>query len=422
MRCLGRLLGLILAVFFVGMLPCSLWTYNTQRITLEGDTYKRVFKDKDFYDELTPRVLPALLKGLQEEDPAGTTVSFLEVINHLDAHDWKQIAPTLIPPGWVEHEVQTNLDSFLAWLDGNQDLVIVFQTEDLSRWLSGDPGKNALPQIAQALPACSPDQEQQFAQFVNETADVAFPYCRPEDSALLSQLNPLLDSARLAAADQLPTELNVVEEMRQALRERASDPAHQQAAEKAYSDEELNRFRSAVRLYKRLLPLTLMIPAVLLSLIVIVAIRSSKMFFRWMGWALIIGSLFTLLPLFFLPFMARDMSFSSELESGFAAGGALIAEVVGSRMVKLLIGAFTWPILEQSAVLIAIGFFFTVLSVLLRDPDAPQDDAGPTMVAVPAYQTPGGMIMSETPTRLDTTPSATPPTQRTPPGTRSDTP
>jgi hypothetical protein len=365
MRCLGRLLGLVLAVFFVSMLPCSLWTFNTQRITLEGDTYKRVFKDKDFYDELTPRVLPALLKGLQEENPDGGGVSFLEVINHLNSHDWKQIAPTLIPPGWVEHEVETNLDSVLAWLDGNQDLAIVFQTEPLSRWLSGSPGEDALPQIAQALPPCSPDQEQQFEQFVNDAEGIAFPYCRPEDRALLQKLNPLLDSARLAAAEQLPTELNVVEEMRKAISEHTADSADKQAAEKAYSDEELNRFRSAVRLYKRLLPLTLMIPAALLSLIVIVAIRSSKMFFRWMGWSLIIGSLFTLLPLFFLPFVAHDMSFSGELESGFAAGGALIAEVVGSRMIKLLIGAFTWPILEQSAGLIAIGFFFTVLSVLL---------------------------------------------------------
>lgn len=419
MRCLGRLVGLVLAVLFVSALPCSLWTFNTQRITLEGDTYQRVFTDKDFYDELTPQVLPALLKGLQEENPGGSEVSFLDVINHLDPHDWERIAVTLIPPGWVEHEVETNLDSFMAWLDGNQDLVIIFQTEPLSRWLSGSPGENAVQSIAQAMPPCSPEQEQQFDQFVNETAGSVFPYCRPEDSALGEELATLLNNARLAAADQLPAELNVVEEMRKAVSEHTSDPADKKAAEKAYSDEELNQFRSVIRLYKQLLPLTLMIPAALLSLIVIFAVRSSKMFFRWMGWALIIGSLITLLPLFFLPFIAHDMSFSAELESGFAAGGALIAEVVGNRMIRLLIGAFTWPILEQSAVLIGIGFFFTVLSVLLRDPDAPRDEIVPASYPAPAYQTPVGMVAPETPTRLDTTPAS----QRTPPPEgRSDAP
>lgn len=410
MRCLGRLIGLMMAFFFVCMLPCSLWTFNTQRIALDGNTYKRIFTNKDFYDELEPRVLPALLKGLKENNTTTNGVSFLDAINHLNQRDWVRIAPTLIPPGWVAQTVQSNLDSFLAWVDGNQDLVLVFQTDQLSAWLAGPPGENAVQQMAQALPVCTPEQEQQFEQFVNKTTGVEFPYCRPNRSDLAQNLTGLLDTARLDAAKQIPQQLNVVDEMRKALSQATQNPADKKAAEKAYSDAELNRFRSGVRLYKRLLPLTLMIPAALLSLVVIFAIRSSKLFFRWVGWALIIGSLFTLLPLFLLPFMAHDLSFSSELEEGFATGGALISEVVGSRMIRLLVGAFTWPILEQSAILIGIGFFFTVLSVLVRDPDAPIE-AVSVPYQVPSYQTPAGMVMTETPTRLDTTP----PARQTPP-------
>jgi hypothetical protein len=105
-------------------------------------------------------------------------------------------------------------------------------------------------------------------------------------------------------------------------------------------------------------------------LIVIFAVRSSKSFFRWMGWALMIGSLFTLIPLLFLPLTMPSLSNRSqgEVEQGFASGGALVAEILGNGMMRLVIGEFTRPVLEQSAILIGLSFLFLFLSILLRDP------------------------------------------------------
>jgi hypothetical protein len=124
---------------------------------LSGDTYKNAFKDKDFYQDLLPAVLPALLEDLEnQEDTSEDTVTLLHVINHLDQRDWEQIAPQLVPIEWVEYAVEANLDSFLAWLDGDApDLEIIFRTEALRRRLSGSPGEVAVQMMASALPECS---------------------------------------------------------------------------------------------------------------------------------------------------------------------------------------------------------------------------------------------------------------------------
>jgi hypothetical protein len=132
-----------------------------------------------------------------------------------------------------------------------------------------------------------------------------------------------------------------------------------------------------------------------------------------MGWPLIIASLFTLVPLLFLPLMLSDVTTRSqgELEQGLATGGALVSEILVNGMMRLVVGEFTRPILLQSAILIGIGFFSLVLSVLLPDPDAlPEFE----LVSYPVYQT--GPVSPESFTRLD----STPPPDHTPPTVGQD--
>jgi hypothetical protein len=131
-----------------------------------------------------------------------------------------------------------------------------------------------------------------------------------------------------------------------------------------------------------------------------------------MGWPVIIASLFTLVPLLFLPLMTSDLTTQSQsnVEEGFATGGALVAEILFNGMMRLVVGEFTRPILLQSAILIGIGFFSLVISVLLPDPDAPPEFELVSYPMTPT-PTPTGFVSPETATRLDNTPpDHTPPT------------
>lgn len=251
MRCLGRLIGLVLVLVFLFVFPCSLWTFNTQRIMLNGETYKSTFKDDGFYADLLPAVLPALLEDLENREKSPENeITLLRVINHLNQRDWEAIAPQLVPLEWVRYAVDTNLDSFLAWVEGDtQDLTIIFRTEALRRRLAGTQGEAAVQMIALALPECSDAEQDQLAAFVDKAGDSTFPYCRPARSDLQTSLLTILDSARTESAGDLPADIDVIAEMRAAQRENAENPQHD-----PFSDAELNRFRSSVRLWKKLAP------------------------------------------------------------------------------------------------------------------------------------------------------------------------
>lgn len=419
MRFVGRVIGLLLIGLFVLVLPLAIWTFNLQRILLDSATYQRVFDDEDFYADIAPGVLPALLTGLEIPDPDPGQIAFLDLIDTLDQDAWRDIAPQFVPPSWVEQETRRNLDSFLAWLDSDAPLNLAFNTGDIKRQLESTNGGAAVARMLGALPVCSPPQERAMQQFFDQAPDVAFPYCRPTDEDLRRQLGQVVNDARLQAARYLPERLDVIDEMSKAAESEAATHAGLELEGDPFSDVELNGFRAGVRLWRGLLPLTLLVPLEVIALMVIVAIRSSKMFFRWTGWALMLGSLIALAPLYLLPFIVSDMSYESDLTAGFATGGALIAELAGHRMLRVMISAFTWPVLFQSGVMLVIGFVFVVLSVLLRDPERPlaaqpgfvpqPTPNTPTPGTMPPMQTPSGYhVYQPPPGRSTTTGTSTP--------------
>ncbi|MBN2305325.1 MAG: hypothetical protein JXQ72_12645 [Anaerolineae bacterium] len=369
MRCLGRLIGLGLVFIFLIVFPCSLWTFNTQRIVLDVDHIKKAFADEGFYRDLIPTVLPALLEGLEKDEAVPGEVRLLDVIKVLDKREWDRIAPTLVTKEWVEYEIEDNIEHFSEWVrDDRDELILVFHTDTLRRRLESSTGAEAIQRMIDALPPCSQSEEYVLAALARNGPTVDLPYCSPQYAHTRAALSGVLNQARLDAADELPDTFDVIEET-----EKASEE-YLEPGQDTFTQTDLAQFRSSVRLWQRLLGLTLLVPVALLSLVVIFAVRSSKVFFRWMGWSVILGSLLALVPLFLLPFAMHDLlNVNREIEGGFATGGALLAEIVGNRMIRLIVSALTWPVLMQSAALIMGGFLAVVLSVLLPDPDAPPD-------------------------------------------------
>ena len=410
MRCLGRLIGLGLAFIFVVIFPCSLWGFNIHRIALDLETYDAAFADEDFHENLAPGVLPALLEGFEENPPPPGALSLLQIIEHADQRAWEDVTPVLVPTEWVEYEVETNLETFTNWLEGDtDDLILIFHNETLRRRLSSDDGQAAIRSLVEQWPACSLAEQRAFNQYRRGVVDVEFPYCIPPTGQGRDTLEEMVSDAILHAAEVLPSELNVLDEMEQAIvEENDHDP---------FTRDELNFFRSSIRLWRRVVALYLLLPLAVLSSIVIFAVRSFKTFFRWIGWSLLLGSVLAVLPLFMFPFVLHDFSFESEIEGGFATGGALLAEITGERMFRLLIGEFTFPVLFQSIVLIGVGFLFAVLSVLVNDPDAPPEP----VILANGVQMPSGSSTSargETRTQLDDTPMTA---HTPPPDQRGDT-
>jgi hypothetical protein len=120
----------------------------------------------------------------------------------------------------------------------------------------------------------------------------------------------------------------------------------------------------------RLTVLLFLIPLGLLSLIVLIGIRSGKQFFRWTGWGLIVSGILALLPVPFLPTLALGVAGGQQgnVQPGFGESGRLIGSML-SGMVHSILSSLSMAVLIQVAIAIGLGFVAVVIAVLLPQPE-----------------------------------------------------
>jgi hypothetical protein len=342
------------AVLFISIMPFSIWWINGQHTVFKSEIYIDSFAEHDVYENITPLVLPALAHGAEQEQITLGKLSFQSIVENLDAEDWQTIAAEVVPPDYLQAQIEPNLQYLFDYMNGNAArLEVEFDTGYLRRNLLGQPGDRMINRIFQTWQPCTPDQEADIHRFLDE-AEVAFPYCKPEDADLQREVFTLLNTAKDDLVRDIPETWNMRE---------------QYAERNAVSLQEADRFfyesiqRPAV-LWDELFPLAILLPCSLLAMIVIFAVDSAKSFFRWMGTPLILTGIAVLLPLLFVPII---QSAPFEAQPQQTELEAIQLETLHGVVVSIT-NAFSRPVLYQGAGLVGLGFALLLISTLIPAP------------------------------------------------------
>jgi hypothetical protein len=361
MGLVGRLLGMLLIVLILLMTPCAFWVFNLERVALDPQTYRTALQTQNVYNDL----LPALVDGAASDSNLDSDhrEALRALLNNMSVEDWATLADKLLPPSWLQQQVEGNIERFFTWLDGARATPgISFDLQALKTKLSGQSAQEAVAVIVPKLPECTPDQVavlQQVAQ--GQAVGNAFPLCSPQAADLRQTESAALLSTLNAVGRQLPSRWDLNEQIRKA----DVSPGTQHLTE-----FDLNRFRAVIWFQSRASLVLFLIPLALLFLIVIVTIRSGKQFFRWTGWGLIASGLLTLLPVPFMPglLLGTFAGPQANMQADFGDNARLLASLI-SGMVHSVVSGLTMAVLLQVAVVIAIGFVAVLLSVLLPAPE-----------------------------------------------------
>lgn len=353
---ISRTTALLLAFLFVSTICTAVWTLNFQTLAYDGETYLATFEEQDAYENLVPLVLPALANAvpLPEESDLAGQINFSTLIANMHQDDWNSISAEIVPPDYLQSEVEENASAFFDYATGKQPrLELSFHTQPIRERLLGQEGDRMINRIFSSLPACNATQENDLRQFL-EDGSSAFPYCKPADSNLQRETFSLLNTAKDELAAKIPDEWDLRE---------------QRAEKYGLSLNEVDQlFYQEVQqptvLGQRMYPVSMLTPCIFLALIVIVQVRSAKAFFGWVGWSVAIAGLVVLLPLGFIPLM---------LPLFYTAGSALDVDPLQLEALRgtlrSLVSEFTRPILTQGAVLVGLGFAALFVALLLRNPE-----------------------------------------------------
>lgn len=351
MRHLGRFFAVLIGLVFVTAIPCAIWTTGVQQMLFDEDTYRDALRSQNVYAELIPALLPAIEELRDEpEFNAEEALTVLNIVENLDDEDWRQIAADLIPPAWLQEQVEFNLTAFFDWISSRVDAPeLRIETGFLRERLSGAPGQRAVNRILDSWEPCTEEQVAAFLAPDNLQQD--FPFCQPPAEYLA------ITSAALS----------------ETLREQAANIPDVYPPPNWLEDSEVRENLTGLRYFIRVIEATVielwLFPLALLALIVFLAVRSLKGFGRWTGVLMTISGVFALLPIPLLlsPFLVPQ-ALTDAVTTRAEGPDRYIGQIM-QGISRSVLGELTMPILIISAVTIGIGLLALVISALARSPE-----------------------------------------------------
>ncbi len=190
----GVLLGLILLI--------EIFWVPVQKVLLQPDVYKQAFQDQGFY-RLTPLLVTSFMTGDESSNLLGNSLS--QLTSQLDQLHLNQLVLSIIPPDWIQQQVNSNLDKVFAFLHGSGDSISL--GVDLSGIKTSLGQAESIQGLIQMLPACTATDLTKLLSLFGGDKDI--PFCRFPDE-VMGIVNPIVQPFVLNMVNQIPDQIPLI--------------------------------------------------------------------------------------------------------------------------------------------------------------------------------------------------------------------
>jgi hypothetical protein len=320
----GALLSivLIIGIFWVPFI----------KVILQPDAYKQAFVDQGLYN-VFPGLVSEYLSGNSSNELLG--VSLNQITSNLNPETVNQFMLGLIPSEWFQNQVDTNLTSLFAFING--------KTENAQFFLDLVPIKDKLgsdesiKKLIVLLPSCTFSDLSKLLSMVG--GEGSLPLCRFPDE-VMNIVYPLVQPYLLNMISSLPNQIPL------------TSIAVNQTNSSGWIFGLILILRQASN-YSLILEILVI---AFLGIIILISYPGMKRTFRYIGIPLIIaGSVGLALDL--LVWIGINTSGISFIQTGFGGASVIFADVIG-RIFQQLMNNFT-------IVAALMGFLVLVCGVIL---------------------------------------------------------
>ncbi len=251
------------------------------------NTYEEAFADPLLFDDLLNVALPAILQAAEENVPEempfqNSPVQLAELSEELDEATWREVTTLLIPPAWLQARADQLLESLSNIVTGDYStLENSFELEVIHQRLTGEEAAQAATLIITESTRCSRTEEAALEAF-HTSGEGTLPIC-----------NPSTDALRERSITTLIQWLNAI-----GTNLEATSPTISTFFD--FTAADARQLTLLAQLNQQLLQLMYILPAALLALVVVLAVRSLRSFSRWVGISLLVTGMLILVFLLIL--------------------------------------------------------------------------------------------------------------------------
>ncbi len=261
MRTCLRVLAILLVIPTVLLLLLAVTMLNLRLTLLNPAFLKQVPVRHKVYDRLPGLAIDVMLEELTHSNGEETVT---ELERTLGRQSLEEAVETLVPPAWMQQQVEQNVDAVFAWLEGRTAYPeLRLELSDLREQIIAKNLREAVHKLFARLPPCGPGED-----FLSGD----YPHCRPTDA----ELDRIVEEATPELREALPQDIS----FQRALEEGEIEPE---------ALETLEWIRGAYRCFVWSVWVAWLACLVLLGLALLLTARSLEQVLQWIGWPLLMA-------------------------------------------------------------------------------------------------------------------------------------
>ena len=352
-----KILSFILALIAIPLFIMAACNLAIEAAVFNRASYNAVLEDEILFDGILTVALPVVLTapstGIEFRTTSQNPVRIQDIVVALEDKPeiWEEVTTLLIPSEWLQTSITQLVDVIFGIVEGDLDTIEreVDLTEIRTRF-RGQVAEQAASLIINEAPNCTAEQGGLLLDIVEGNANVTVPICNPQNEEIRSETISLVTNWFSSVADDFGSDTIPVSQLFEIDRDNARAS---------------NLILEII--FKQALILFYLCPMALLSLVVILTVRSLNGFGRWIGSTSLAVGVLMLMMIFALQVFA--FGFISETTTNSSSPAEELLARFSAALMRSILGESSASLLLQAGISIGIGFVVLSLAWYMRRND-----------------------------------------------------
>jgi hypothetical protein len=271
-----KALAIAVALVFILVLPLTLLGRDLAKVIFSPETVSGILRSRLLESGFVNNIAADSFlseRWFNEMDIGGGGLK--PMFQYLSPAEREEILTTLVPPEWIDAQLDNVIRSFFTWIDSDQPAPrIAVDLASLKERLIKGELRRIIDILIDSWPSCTTDEIEIMSQELMRTGEIPIEICEPPEP----YRSRVLDFAVAELGDLIrgqPDKLPIIDSL-------DAPPS------------EVIEFKEQLRFMRSVLMWSWYLPASLLGVIMILIIRSMRDIGQWWGIPLLIGGLLSL--------------------------------------------------------------------------------------------------------------------------------
>ena len=271
-----KALAIAVALVFIFVLPLTLLGRDLAKVMFSPENVSGILRSRLLESGFVNNIAAESFlseRWFNEMDIGGGGLK--PMFQYLSPAEREEILTTLVPPEWIDAQLDNVIRSFFTWIDSDQPAPrIAVDLASLKERLIKGELRRIIDILIDSWPSCTTDEIEIMSQELMRTGEIPIEICEPPEP----YRSQVLDFAVAELGDLIrgqPDKLPIIDSL-------DAPPS------------EVIEFKEQLRFMRSVLMWSWYLPASLLGVIMILIIRSMRDIGQWWGIPLLIGGLLSL--------------------------------------------------------------------------------------------------------------------------------